>query len=156
MTTHYPLTIYFDASCRLCNSEMQNIKRHDFQDQLRLIDCSAAEFDDTPFQALGFNRELMLNRLHVQDAQSNWIIGVPAFELIYQSIGMTILAQLWGSKLTRPITEWLYPWVVKHRALLSKTGLPAVIDWCGKRAARKAEQRSQQCRKGRCETDKLL
>ena len=41
MNTTYPLTIYFDASCALCNSEMQNIKLHDTDDLLLLVDCSS-------------------------------------------------------------------------------------------------------------------
>ena len=69
MSTIYPLTIYFDASCRLCNSEMQNIKIHDHEDKLILIDCSASEFDDTPFKKEGINRTLMMNRLHAQDSR---------------------------------------------------------------------------------------
>lgn len=47
MDIHYPLTIYFDASCRLCNSEMQNIKVHDTKNQLVLVDCSSPDFVDT-------------------------------------------------------------------------------------------------------------
>ncbi|NOT83883.1 MAG: DUF393 domain-containing protein [Methylococcaceae bacterium] len=149
MNITYPLTIYFDASCRLCNSEMQNIKLHDTDNQLVLIDCSAADFDTTICQDHNISLTEMMNRLHAQDAKGLWIIGVPAFELIYQTVGMATIAKLWG----HPWAERLYPWVVQHRYLLSSIGLPALITLWGRYAARKAEQRSRLCREGKCTID---
>jgi predicted DCC family thiol-disulfide oxidoreductase YuxK len=150
MNTSYPLSIYYDASCRLCNSEMQNIKLHDADNQLILIDCSAPEFDDAEFNALGITRELMMNRLHAQDANGQWLVGVAAFEVIYQTVGMASIAKLWGSPITRPWAERLYPWVVKHRYRLSKIGLPELFELWSKHVARKAERRSRRCSEGRC------
>ena len=82
------LTIYFDASCKLCDSEMQNIKSRDIEDCLTLIDCSAPEFDDGPFLVEGITRESMMNCLHARNGQGDWIKGVAAFEVIYRSVGM--------------------------------------------------------------------
>jgi hypothetical protein len=73
---------------------MQNIKLHDADNQLILIDCSAPEFDDAEFNALGITRELMMNRLHAQDANGQWLVGVAAFEVIYQTVGMASIAKL--------------------------------------------------------------
>jgi predicted DCC family thiol-disulfide oxidoreductase YuxK len=153
MTAAYPLTIYFDASCRLCNSEMQNIKIHDTNNQLLLIDCSSPEFDDTVFVAQGITTTAMMNRLHAQDANGEWLIGVRAFEVIYRTVGMVSIAKLWGGSFTRPLAEHLYPWVVKHRYALSRLGLPKLIDLWGKHAARQAEKRSRLCSEGRCTLD---
>ncbi len=150
MTTAYPLTIYFDASCRLCNSEMQNIKRHDSANQLILIDCSAPDFDDAVCKVNNISQTAMMNRLHAQDANGQWLIGVAAFEVIYQTIGIPFLAKLWGSRLTRPWAERLYPWVAEHRYILSKIGLPELFALWGKYAAKKAEKRSRLCSEGRC------
>jgi predicted DCC family thiol-disulfide oxidoreductase YuxK len=101
----YPFTIYFDASCRLCNSEMQNIKQHDVDNQLILIDCSPPEFDDAPFHKLGISRMLMMNRLHMHDAEGIWFFGVDAFEVIYRTVGMVSIAKLWGGRFTKPLTK---------------------------------------------------
>jgi predicted DCC family thiol-disulfide oxidoreductase YuxK len=150
MNITYPLTVYYDASCRLCNSEMQNIKLHDEHKQLIFIDCSTPEFDDTPFNKEGINRKLMMNRLHAQDANDQWLIGVEAFEVIYQTVGMASTAKLWGGKFTKPLAEKLYPWVVKHRYTLSKIGLPEMFGLWSKYTARKAEKRSRLCSEGRC------
>ncbi len=147
---NYPLTVYFDASCRLCRSEMQNIKAHDDKNLLVLIDCSVSDFDDTVFMVPSINKSAMMNRLHVQDANGRWVIGVEAFEVIYRTVGMDIIATLWGGKFTRPLIEQLYPWVVKHRHILSRMGFATLLE---KYAARQVEKRRQQCFQGRCEVD---
>lgn len=150
MDTAYPLTIYFDASCALCNSEMRNIKIHDTQNRLALIDCSSADFDDSAFRDQGITRDTMMNCLHAQDANGQWIKGVAAFEVIYRAVGMASIAKLWGHPLTRPLAERGYPWVVKHRHVLSALGLHKFFNMWSKRAARRANQRSQTCSEGRC------
>mgnify|MGYP001224355309 CR=1 FL=1 len=150
MNTSYPLTIYFDASCRLCNNEMQNIKIHDDNNQLVLIDCSVEDFDDIPFHAEGITKNLMMNRLHAQDANGVWLVGVEAFEVIYRTVGMASIAKLWGGTLTKPLAVRLYPWVVKHRYTLSKIGLPELFGLWSKYAARKADKLSRICAEERC------
>jgi predicted DCC family thiol-disulfide oxidoreductase YuxK len=150
MNAVYPLTIYFDASCGLCNSEMQNIKIHDHNNQLVLIDCSVKDFDDSPFHGEGITKNLMMNRLHAQDANGDWLVGVEAFEVIYRTVGMASIAKLWGGRFTKPLAVKLYPWVVKHRYTLSKIGLPELFGLWSRHTARKAEKRSRLCSEGRC------
>ena len=154
MDTAYPLTIYFDASCALCNSEMRNIKIHDTQNRLALIDCSAADFDDSAFRDRGITRDTMMNCLHAQDANGQWIKGVAAFEVIYRTVGMASIARLWGHPLTRPWAERAYPWVVKHRHVLSALGLHKFFNMWSKRAAHRADRRSRACSEGRCTIDR--
>jgi predicted DCC family thiol-disulfide oxidoreductase YuxK len=150
MKTIYPLTVYFDASCRLCNSEMQNIKLHDIHKQLVLIDCSSPDFDDTVCRANNISLSDMMIRLHVQDANGEWLIGVSAFELIYRTIGMHSIAKLWRLPITR---TWLYPLIAKHRHTLSRLGVPQLFDLFLRYMARRAEKRSRLCNAGRCAID---
>ena len=150
METRFPLTIYFDASCALCNSEMQNIKLRDSDNALNLIDCSSPDFDDSPFQAEGITREAMMNCLHAQDAHGTWLKGVAAFEVIYRTVGMDSIAKFWGHPLTRPLAERAYPWVVRHRHFLSALGLHKLFGLWSRQAARLSNRRSQACKDGRC------
>lgn len=150
MNNNLPLTIYFDASCRLCNSEIQAIKSHDMADYLVLVDCSAAHFDDTPFRAEGVTRVAMMEALHVRDSQGAWIKGVAAFELIYRTVGLSAIANFWGGRYTRPLAERVYPWIARHRQALSRTGLHLLYAAWGRYAARRAYQRSQKCSQGQC------
>ncbi|MEQ1531792.1 MAG: DUF393 domain-containing protein [Methylococcales bacterium] len=146
----YPLTVYFDASCRLCNSEMQNIKQHDAQQRLILIDCSAHDFDTTICKQNNISLDTMMNRLHAQDAAGQWLMGVSAFEVIYRTIGMPLMANIWGHTLMRPLTERLYPWIADHRYLFSRLGFPELITLYGRYAARRADKRSRACHEGKC------
>jgi len=146
----YPITVYFDASCSLCNSEIQNIVLQDSLNRLICIDCSAADFDDTPFRAQGFTQKVLMDHMHVIDQHGQWHKGAAAFELIYRSINLNVIANLWGSRLSRPLAEKIYPWVARNRYLLSKTGLPFVFNFWGKFIAHQAHKRSRQCHNGRC------
>lgn len=150
MSITAPLTIYFDASCVLCNSEMQNIKLRDVRGELILIDCSAPDFDDSPFHVDGITRETMMNCLHTQDANGIWLKGVAAFEVIYRTIGMASIAKMWGHPIIRPLTERAYPWVVRHRHFLSALGLHKLFSLWSQRAARQSNLKSQSCKDGRC------
>ena len=150
MNERYPMTVYFDASCGLCNSEMQAIKAHDAAQSLILMDCSSADFDDSPFQSESITREDMMACLHVRDGLGKWIKGVDAFELLYRTVGKTVVASLWGGRLTRPLAERVYPWVARHRQLLSWTGLAWLFKLWGRCEARRAHKRSRRCHEGQC------
>lgn len=150
MSATLPLTIYFDASCSLCNAEMQNIKLLDASNELILVDCSALDFDDSPYHVDGITRETMMNCLHAQDADGSWLKGVAAFEVIYRTVGMASIAKLWGHPITRPLAERAYPWVVRHRYFLSALGLHKLFGLWSKRAARQSNLKSQACKDGRC------
>ena len=150
MGKRYPLTVYYDASCRLCDSEMQTIKIHDAAQRLILVDCSSSDFDDTHFRSGGITRKDMMSCLHVRDSAGVWIKGVAAFEAIYRTVEMPVLANLWGSRFTRPLMEFIYPWVARHRQLLSWTGMPVLFTLVGKYEARRAHKRSQRCNDGQC------
>lgn len=144
------LTVYFDASCALCKREMAVIRLHDVAQRLTMVDCSADDFDDTPFQSAGITRADMMTCLHLRNADDAWIKGVDAFALLYRTVDMNAMATLWGGKWTRPLTERLYPWVARHRQVLTWTGLPLLFVLWEKCAARRALRRSQSCQDGAC------
>lgn len=150
MKDYYPLTVYFDASCALCSSEMQAIKSRDSAQQLVLIDCSAVTFDDAPFRNDGITRDAMMDCLHVRDNRGRWIKGVASFELLYRTVGLTSMAEFWAGRFTRPVMERLYPWIARHRQLISRTGLPMLFKLWGMCEARRSYRRSKQCTEGRC------
>ena len=154
MNEQYPLTVYFDASCSLCNTEMQAIKLHDTAHYLILADCSPTDFDDTSFQIDGVTRASMMECLHVRDSRGEWIKGVAAFELLYRTVKMPLLANLWGSRYTRPLAEIIYPWVARHRQAFTWSGIPLLFKLWGKCAARRANKRSRSCHEGKCSIER--
>jgi predicted DCC family thiol-disulfide oxidoreductase YuxK len=124
----FPLTIYYDASCPLCASEMQTLKARDPQNLLVLADCSAAAFDPQPCAREGVTRAQMLERIHARDAAGRWFRGVDVFEVVYDVAGFTRLARLLGSRRLRPLLERIYPWIAANRYRLSRLGLFRVFD----------------------------
>lgn len=150
MNEQYPLTVFFDASCGLCHNEMQNIKIHDSEQHVILVDCSAEGFDDVSYQVDGVTRAAMMECLHVRDSQGAWIKGIAAFEVLYRTVGMPAMANFWGSRFTRPLMERVYPWIARNRQFITKTGLPIFFEIWSKHSARQAYKRSRQCSEGRC------
>lgn len=131
MNIQYPLTIYYDASCPLCSAEMHTIKETDYSNKLILVDCSAQQFDEPP--SCPATKAAMMERIHAQDANGQWIKGVDVFAAAYAAGGFAKLSKLWGSPLLRPLLSRAYPWVADNRHWLSNSPLPylfnAILRW---------------------------
>jgi predicted DCC family thiol-disulfide oxidoreductase YuxK len=121
----FPLTIYYDASCPLCRTEMETLKQADAANQLILVDCSqmAMQLPDS----CPVTRDALMNRIHAQDATGRWITAVEVFAAAYTATGFTKMGKFWSSRILRPILSRAYPWVADHRQWLSKTPLPWLL-----------------------------
>lgn len=125
-TIQFPLTIYYDASCPLCASEMHTIKETDFENKLILVDCSNQAFNEPAFCPA--TKEAMLERIHAQDSAGQWIKGVDVFAAAYGVAGFSGLSAFWGSKVFRPVLSRAYPFIADNRHWLSKTPLPNMLN----------------------------
>jgi predicted DCC family thiol-disulfide oxidoreductase YuxK len=143
------LTVFYDGACRLCSSEIAALKAVDEQGWLTLVDCSAADFDDTPYRAAGATREAMMQSIHVRDALGDWHRGVDALSLVYGTLGLTATAKLWTHRRLRPATEALYAWVVRHRYTLSRLRLHRLTPLVMRALAWRATTRPH-CHDGAC------
>lgn len=127
MEITYPLTVYYDASCPMCRSEMETLKDNDSENKLILVDCSDNNFS-TP-TSCPVDKETMMERIHAIDANGYWIESADVFAAVYNASGFTKLAKFWGNKTLQPILNTLYPYIAFHRRWLSKTPLPYVFNW---------------------------
>ena len=147
----YPLTLYFDDSCPLCRAEMAAITRNDQAGRIRLVDCSAPDFDDADCRAAGIATRELMHRLHARDAQGRWAVGVPAVAAAYRAVGLAGLGGFFASKRLQPLLARLYGWLADHRQGLSRLGLTGLfgryVDWLAARAVRRASA----CHAGACE-----
>ncbi len=126
MNINYPLTIYYDASCPMCRSEMETLKETDSDNKLILIDCSNTDLaipDSCPV-----TREAMMERIQAVDANGKWINSTDVFAEAYSAGGFKRLGKLWGSKTLNPIFKRAYPWIADNRHWLSKTPLPYLLN----------------------------
>ena len=117
---HYPLTVFYDASCPLCVREMEALRSGDRHGRLELVDCSAPGFNDEGLCAAGITREKLMRLIHVRDAHGRWLIGVAGLEAAYRAVGRERTARLWASRHLHPLLRPLYAWVARHRQTLSQ------------------------------------
>lgn len=140
-----PLTVFYDGSCRLCSAEMRNLRELDRAGKLILIDCAAPDFDHAPWAAEGVTQAALLHRMHVRDATGAWFVSADAFEVLYHAVGLPALARAWTHPVLRPLNEFCYACVVRHRQLLSRLGLHWLVDSVWRRIARRAAERAPTC-----------
>jgi predicted DCC family thiol-disulfide oxidoreductase YuxK len=143
--SRFPLTIYYDASCPLCATEMHALRDQDHACRLRLVDCSAPGFDDSALAAGGFPRELLMRRIHARDAAGEWYSGVDVFVLAYRGAGIEPVARAFAHPWLRPVWDRLYPWIAHHRTSLSRLHLTGIVAWFVRRSARRSLARAERC-----------
>jgi predicted DCC family thiol-disulfide oxidoreductase YuxK len=123
----YPLTVFYDASCPMCASEMLALKQRDRESRLVLVDCSAAEFDAQVLAGTGITRTELMARMHARDAHCRWLVALDAVEAAYRAAGLERAAQFWGARGMRPLLNPLYRWVARRRQALSRLGAGVVV-----------------------------
>jgi predicted DCC family thiol-disulfide oxidoreductase YuxK len=122
----YPITIYFDGSCKLCSSEINNLVARDKHGAILLIDCSPVDFDD---RGLPANRETMMNMIHARDAAGEWLRGIDVFIAAYRAADLNFISWMLAHRWIKPLAARGYPWVVRNRFRLSRLGLHRVMNW---------------------------
>jgi predicted DCC family thiol-disulfide oxidoreductase YuxK len=126
-TVCYPLSIFYDASCPMCSSEMQALRDRDAQGRLLLVDCSAPDFDETVLYGTLIGRDDLMRLIHARDARGRWLVGMDVFEAAYGAAGMARTSSVWGSRTLRPLLGRIYPWIARHRRALSRIGANRLI-----------------------------
>jgi predicted DCC family thiol-disulfide oxidoreductase YuxK len=123
----YPLTVFYDASCPLCATEMHALRELDPEGRIELVDCSASDFDESVLAGMPITRADLMQRIHARDARGRWRVGLDAFEAVYRAAGLERAARLWGNGRWRPLFDRLYPWIARNRQLLSRLGLHRIV-----------------------------
>ena len=135
--TQFPLTIYYDASCRLCNAEMNNLMLRNQAGRLVFVDASSADLQAAPAP-----RAELMRAIH----------GVGA-----DGIGWAWVPQLINLPGIAHATRLLYPVFARNRYRLPQAPVVWIFEQAMRRAARRhAEQtaaRSAACASGSCELD---
>lgn len=123
----FPLTIFYDASCPMCATEMHALKSRDADGRLILMDCSAPEFDESVLGGLPIRRSDLMTLIHARDAHGRWFVGIDVFEIAYRAAGLETLAGFWGNRRLRPLLSRVYPWIARHRQALSRLGFDRLV-----------------------------
>ncbi len=136
----YPLTIYYDASCPLCNGEMRNLMLRNVDGLLQFVDASPPDFNSP---LTGISREDLMRLLHAQKANGEIVVGVEVFRLAYSAVGLG-----WVTAPTSwPVLRWLadktYPLLARNRHRIPRWLVALLFEGASRRAAEQAAQRAR-------------
>src|SRR5260221_29689 len=141
----YPLTVFYDASCPMCASEMHALRDLDREGRLELVDCSAAQFSDEGLRAEGITKDKLMALIHARDAHGRWLVGIDCFEAVYRAVGLEGAARIWGDRQLRPLLKRAYPWIARNRQTLSRLGVNRLVRWLLPKVARHAQHCDGYC-----------
>lgn len=142
----YPMTIFYDASCPLCNAEMHNLMLRNTEDLLQFVDASEAGFE-SPLQ--GVTQADLMNLIHARCADGRVVKGVEVFRLAYGAVGMGWLTAPTAWPVLKQMADRAYPWVVRHRYRFPRWLVHALFEGPTRRAAERAASRAR-CNGSQC------
>ncbi|BEU95563.1 DUF393 domain-containing protein [Acidovorax sp. DW039] len=135
----YPVTLYYDSACPLCETEMHNLMLRNQAGQLRFEDVQAPGF----ICPEGVTREALLTLMHARTASGQWLSGVAAFEVAYAAVGLGWVMSPARIPLLRAGMDALYPVIARNRYRAPAWVIRMFFGKALRRAAERAA--AQQC-----------
>lgn len=140
----YPLTIYYESACALCNAEMSNLILRNTEQKLVFVDISAPGFADLP---PGTTREELLELIHARQADGTVIKGVDVFRHAYRAAGLSWVTSGLALPVIGRLADRLYPWVARNRHRFPRPIVALLFETAIRRAAERAAAR-EACKPG--------
>ena len=123
----YPLTVFFDGACPICDREIAVMKRLDRRRQLEFCDFSAQEYDAA---SSGFAAADLGAVIHARWADGSVITGVEVFRAMWEAVGLGFLARLSRLSLVEPLVLKAYAWFARNRMRLTGRSHECTGDVC--------------------------
>jgi len=131
----YPLTLYYESACPLCNAEMSNLMLRNAEGHLRFADVSAPDFSDLP---AGTSMQDLLELIHARRADGRVLKGVEVFRLAYEAVGLGWVSAAMRWPLLRPLAEWGYPVLARNRHRIPRGLVRLMFEGAVRRAAERS------------------
>lgn len=144
-STNFPLTLYYDSACPLCDGEMRNLMLRNTAGLLNFVDIADPAFDAPPPNT---NREQLMALMHGLTADGRVLRGVEVFRLAYGAVGIPQVAAITGRPLVAPLSEALYARIARHRYLVPRWLSHLIFGTALRRAAERAARAN--CTNGNC------
>ena len=125
--TEYPLTVFFDGACPICNREIALMKRLDRRQQLEFCDFSAQEYDAA---SSGFATADLATVIHARWSDGSVITGVDVFRAMWEAVGLRFLARLSRLSIVEPLVLKAYAWFARNRLRLTGRSHACAEDSC--------------------------
>jgi len=121
----YPLTLYYDGVCPVCNLEMDNLKARNQDGMLRFVDISVPFFDPAP---LGVSLKALNELIHARQADGTLVVGVEVFRLAYGAVGLGRWFAPTALPVLKPLADAAYAVFARNRYGFSRATMP-VLEW---------------------------
>ncbi len=112
----YPLTVFFDGACPICDREIALMKWLDRRRQLEFCDFSSQEYNAA---SSGFAAEDLGTVIHARWSDGSIITGVEVFRAMWEAVGLGFLARLSRLSLVEPLVLTAYAWFARNRLRLT-------------------------------------
>ncbi|HSD36719.1 MAG TPA: DUF393 domain-containing protein [Rhodocyclaceae bacterium] len=123
MQKNYPLTLFFDSACPICNREMHALKTRDVHARLNLIDIAAEGFDA---QAWGYSAEALDRAMSGCFVDGERVSGLDAILAAYEAVGLAHIFRWTRLPLLRPILDRAYLLFASNRNRFSPLAMPLI------------------------------
>ncbi len=115
----YPLTVFFDGTCPICDREIALMRRLDKRRLLVFCDFSRPDYDPT---SINISPAELGRIIHARWVNGTVITGVDVFRAMWEAVGLGFLARLSRLSLVEPLVVRAYAWFARNRLRL--TGRP--------------------------------
>ena len=125
--TSYPLTVFFDGACPICDREIALMKRLDRRRQLEFCDFSVQEYDAA---SSGFAVADLGAVIHARWADGSVITGVEVFRAMWDAVGLGVLTKLSRLSFVESLVLKAYAWFARNRLRLTGRSQACTGDSC--------------------------
>lgn len=123
----YPLTVFFDGACPICDREIALMRRLDRQRRLIFCDFSRRDYDPTSINVSSAD----LGRvIHARWGNGSVIIGVDVFRAMWEAVGLGFLARLSRVSVVEPLILKAYAWFARNRLRLTGRSSACTANAC--------------------------
>ncbi len=146
MSSIYPLTLLYDATCPVCALEMDHLRSRNAAGQLVFVDIMAPGFDAAPY---GTSWAALDAQIHARCADGTLLQGMPVLRLAYAAVGLGWVLAPTGFAPLRALFDLAYRQFARHRRTISGFTAP-LINAVRTHRARRQTQRMAACHGGAC------
>lgn len=112
----YPLTVFFDGACPICDREIALMRRLDKRRLLVFCDFSRPDYDPT---SINISPAELGRIIHARWGDGTVITGVDVFRAMWEAVGLGFLARLSRLSLVEPLVVRAYTWFARNRLRLT-------------------------------------
>ena len=112
----YPLTVFFDGACPICDREIALMRRLDKRRLLVFCDFSRPDYDPT---SINIPPAELGRIIHARWVNGSVITGVDVFRAMWEAVGLGFLARLSRLSFVEPLVLNAYAWFARNRLRLT-------------------------------------